>query len=137
MKCGKCGTELPPNSSFCPVCGNQMAGNESQPKYQYQQPQYQAQTPYQSQPQAPQGPVNTWLVPAILATIFCCLPFGIVAIVFASKANSALACHDYQLARENSYKAKTWFWVAFACGIVFSILWVLLQILVLAGSAAD
>ena len=120
MKCGKCGTELPPNSSHCPICGNQTAGNTYQP-------QYQAQTPYQPQSQqVPQGPVNTWLVPAVLATLFCCLPFGIVSIVFASKANSALSSQDYQLASENAAKAKTWFWVAFGCGIVSGLIQVLM-----------
>ena len=99
MKCGKCGTELPPNASFCPVCGNQMGANPGQmpPQSQFQP---------QSHFQPPQAPINTWLVPAILATIFCCLPFGIVSIIFASKANSSLSIGDFQQAQEMPPRRK-------------------------------
>ena len=130
MKCGKCGTELPPNASFCPVCGNQMGANPGQmpPQSQFQP---------QSHFQPPQAPINTWLVPAILATIFCCLPFGIVSIIFASKANSSLSIGDFQQAQENASKAKTWFWVAFGCGLVSSVLAFLIQIIAAIAVAAD
>lgn len=33
----------------------------------------------------------TYLAPAILTTIFCCLPFGIVSIVYAAQVNGKLA----------------------------------------------
>lgn len=35
-----------------------------------------------------------WLIPAILSTVFCCWPIGIVAIVFAVKANSKQEAGD-------------------------------------------
>ena len=40
----------------------------------------------------PQKPINgtTYLIFAIISTILCCLPLGIVAIVYASKINSLL-----------------------------------------------
>ena len=47
------------------------------------------QQPYQQQPLVTQ-PKN-WLVESILVTIFCCLPFGIAGIVFASQVNSKFA----------------------------------------------
>jgi len=34
-------------------------------------------------------------VQAILCTLFCCLPFGIVAIVFAAQVDGKLAAGDY------------------------------------------
>ncbi|HEX3998914.1 MAG TPA: CD225/dispanin family protein [Pirellulales bacterium] len=54
-----------------------------------------------SRPQLP-----NYLVPAILSTICCCLPFGIVAIVYAAKVNGKLAAGDYEGARRSSDSAK-------------------------------
>ena len=126
MRCSNCGAEIPPNSQFCGVCGYQMGYNAGQMP---------PPPPPQFQPQ--QAAINTWMVPAVLATIFCCLPFGIVSIVFASKANSALSVGNYQQAQVEADKAKTWFWVSFACGIVSGIIGTIFQILALAASAAD
>ena len=48
-------------------------------------------------PHPGQGPqkVDNFLVPSILATIFCCLPTGIAAIVFAAQVNTKVAQGDY------------------------------------------
>ncbi|HUI07285.1 MAG TPA: CD225/dispanin family protein [Verrucomicrobiae bacterium] len=71
---------------------------------------------------APQPPVPNYLVPAILCTIFCCLPFGIAAIVFAAQVNAKLQAGDVPGAIESSRKARMWCWIAFWLGIVFTIL---------------
>lgn len=59
-----------------------------------------------------------YLVQSILVTLCCCLPFGIVAIIFAAQVNSKLATGDYAGAVEASGKAKMWCWIAFGLGIV-------------------
>ena len=48
------------------------------------------------------------LVWAILTTIFCCLPFGIVSIVYSTKVDPAWNMGDQLGAEENSRKAKNW-----------------------------
>jgi hypothetical protein len=58
------------------------------------------------------------LVFAILVTLFCCLPLGIVAIVFAAKANSLKAAGDIAGALDAAQKAKVWTWLAFGLGIL-------------------
>lgn len=58
-------------------------------------------------------PPDNYLVWAILSTIFCCLPFGIVSIVFASQVNTKWQMGDYEGARQSSKNAKTWALVAF------------------------
>lgn len=79
--------------------------------------------PYQSGPYSgPVAHVPNYLVWAILVTIFCCLPFGIPAIVYAAKVNGKLECGDYAGALEASKNAKTWIWVAFIVGLLFIIL---------------
>lgn len=48
------------------------------------------------------------LVWAILTTVLCCLPFGVVAIVYACKVNDRYAVGDVQGAIDASQKAKKW-----------------------------
>ncbi|MDV0439670.1 CD225/dispanin family protein [Xanthomonas sacchari] len=55
---------------------------------------------------APQ--VSNNLVWAILTTLFCCLPLGIVSIVYAAQVNTKLAAGDVNGARESADKAKKW-----------------------------
>ncbi|HTS19696.1 MAG TPA: CD225/dispanin family protein [Verrucomicrobiae bacterium] len=72
----------------------------------------------------PHEHIDSYLVPAILSTICCCLPFGIVSIIFAAQVNTKLQTGDIQGAREASRNAKIWFWVAVACGLMSVCLWV-------------
>lgn len=65
-------------------------------------------------------PPPNYLIWAILATILCCLPFGIVSIVYAAQVNSKWQSGDAQGAMSASKNAKTWAWVSFfsALGIL-------------------
>lgn len=56
------------------------------------------------QPQGQPPPSN--LVWAILTTILCCLPLGVVSIVYAARVESRWMQGDYQGARESSESAK-------------------------------
>lgn len=61
----------------------------------------------------PTGPKpDSHLVWAILTTIFCCLPFGVVSIVYASKVDSAWRMGQQMEAEESSRKAKNWAWAS-------------------------
>ena len=57
----------------------------------------------------PPKPGN-FLVWAILSTIFCCFPLGIVSIVYASKVDGLWYAGDYDGARRAESKGSTWFW---------------------------
>ena len=79
--------------------------------------------------------VSNNLVWAILSTLFCCLPLGIVSIVHAAKVNGLLAAGDVSGAREASEKAKKWaIWAAVA-GIVVTILYFVLVMMLGLGGA--
>ena len=67
--------------------------------------------------QQPVQNIPNYLVQSILVTLFCCLPFGVAAIVFASQVNSKLQMGDVAGAMEASKKAKTFCWVALGLGI--------------------
>lgn len=75
-----------------------------------------APPPPYGQPAGP--PPNNWLVPSILATIFCCLPFGVAAIVFAAQVNGKYQMGDYAGAQQSAQRAKTFTIVSAAVGVV-------------------
>ncbi len=68
--------------------------------------------------QPPSTPPKNWLVESILVTLFCCLPFGIAGIVFASQVNSKFIAGDYTGALQSSKDAAKWtkigFWIGLA-----------------------
>ncbi|AKK02248.1 CD225/dispanin family protein [Corynebacterium epidermidicanis] len=66
---------------------------------------------------------NNYLVWAILSTIFCCLPAGIVSIVFASQVNGRWDAGNYEGARDAAKKAKTWAIISAVVGIIFSVIY--------------
>jgi hypothetical protein len=74
------------------------------------------------------GSVPNYLVQAILCTLCCCLPFGIVAIVFAAQVNGKLQAGDYAGAVEASRKAKMWCWIAFGVGLAVNGILLLLNL---------
>jgi hypothetical protein len=68
-------------------------------------------------------------VPAILVTLCCCLPGGIVAIVYAAQVNSKLQAGDIAGAQAASNNAKLWCMIAAGSGIVINILIIALNML--------
>jgi hypothetical protein len=98
--------------------GYQQAPGSAVPQYG---PAYQQPAPLQ--PQAPwQGamaqPIQTYLVPAILVTLFCFLPTGIAAIVYANQVSSKRDAGDYIGAARASKQARMWIIVSLAVGVV-------------------
>lgn len=86
----------------------------------------------------PQQPLNerpkTWLVESILATILCCLPFGIVGIINASKVDSLYAQGLYDESAKASANAKKWTIWAAVVGLIVGIIYgILLAVGVVAG----
>lgn len=91
--------------------------------------------PISATPPAPKP--SNWLVAAILSTICCCVPFGIVSIVYASKVDNLWSAGDHSGAFAAARKAKIWFWVAFSCGLVVSICTSIYYLVVIGVSFAD
>lgn len=85
----------------------------------------------QPAPERPIGPPKNWLVESILVTIFCCLPFGIAGIVFASQVNAKHALADYQGALKASREARRWTLIGFFVGGG----WLLLIVLAIVASS--
>ncbi|MBS3738494.1 CD225/dispanin family protein [Mesohalobacter halotolerans] len=74
-----------------------------------------------NQVQQPKPP--NYLALAILSTIFCCLPLGIVSIVFSTQVNSKYAAGDYDGALKASKNAKLFWILAAVIGVVVAIIY--------------
>ena len=70
MFCTKCGTSRADGMTICPNCGAE------------------------AQTFGPPPQIQNYLVTSILVTLCCCIPAGIVAIVYAAQVNSKLAGGD-------------------------------------------
>lgn len=81
------------------------------------------------------SPVPNYLVPAILVTVLCCLPFGIPAIVYAAKVDGLVATGDVAGARHASEQAKKWSWIAGIAGFAGVALYMIFVVVVVAAEA--
>lgn len=82
---------------------------------------------YNQSPMPPKP--NNYMALAILTTIFCCLPFGIVGIVKASKVNSLYMLKQYDLAMQASADAKKWSIIGIVAGLVVGIAYAALTLI--------
>ena len=100
MHCPTCGARNDDNARFCVNCGQKLEEQEAMygggPAY----------APYGVPGGYPQH-IPNYLVQAILVTIFCCLPLGIVAIIFAAQVNGKVAAGDIAGAQSSSRTART------------------------------
>jgi len=112
-----------------PPSGGQPPYGGGQPPYGGGQPPYLPPSPGGAGGYYGPPPANN-LVFAILATIFCCLPLGIVSIVFASQVNSKWAVGDTQGAYDSAAKAKRFAIWSVVLGVVGGVLY---GILIAAG----
>lgn len=78
-------------------------------------------------------PPKTWLVESILATLFCCLPLGIVGIVNASKVESRFYAGDIDGAYKASEEAGKWSKLSIGVGIAIGVLYMLFMLIGVAG----
>lgn len=67
--------------------------------------------------------VESHMAKAILSTLFCCLPLGVVAIINASRVSTALSNGNDQEAREYSAKADKWGNVSIVVGLIVGVLY--------------
>jgi len=75
--------------------------------------------------QPPAAPVENYLVFAILTTVLCCLPAGIVAIIYAAQVNGKVQMGDLAGANVASENAKMWCWISFGVGLAAIVGWLL------------
>src|SRR4051794_23506793 len=104
MFCTQCGTTRPAGPTACPGCG-----------------MVPAIAVVAGPPQ-----IQNYLVASILVTLCCCMPAGIVGIIYAAQVNTKLAAGDLAGAQESARLAKIWTWVGFGCGVLLGIIYAIL-----------
>ncbi len=120
MNCPYCGTSNLDNSSICVNCGRSLstgAPPPPPPSTSYTPPPPAYTPPGQAGQQIP-----NYLWQSIVVTLCCCLPLGIVGIIFAAQANDKLGRGDIAGAMESSRQAKMFCWIAFGLGVITYIL---------------
>ena len=109
MYCTRCGGVNGDGATACSACQNPLDP-----------------TAFQGHQAVPEVP--NYLVTGILTTLCCCMPAGIVSIVFAVQSNSRLEVGDYLGAQAKARLAYTWAWVAFGLGAAVGLLQVLAEV---------
>jgi hypothetical protein len=105
MFCAQCGANNADNAIVCVQCGRNLQS---------------AAVPLQATGVVMPPPGTTvpnYLIFAILATVLCCLPTGIAAIVYAAQVNGKLQAGDYAGAQTASNNAKMWCWISLGLGL--------------------
>lgn len=74
-------------------------------------------------PQPGENKPDNFLPWAILSTILCCLPFGVVAIVYATQVDTYWFSGDREAARRAAQRARMWTWVSVGVAAVGVILY--------------
>ena len=109
--CPQCGT---PNADTASNCGNCQTAlpraGES--------PAAGATPQAVGAPPAPQAQISNYLIPAIGVTLCCCLPGGIVAIVYAAQVNGKIQAGDLAGAKAASGNAKLWCMISAGVGLL-------------------
>lgn len=83
-----------------------------------------------NQPNHPPKPNNN-MVMAILCTVCCCLPFGIYAIIKASKVNGFYMAGMYDEAENTANEAKKWSTIGIITGLVIQVIYMAVYFFVL------
>lgn len=112
MYCSKCGTRVD-NARFCPKCGTEQTGSL-----------YPESSPNIKKP-------SNYLFLSIIVTIFCCIPFGIVSLIYSSKVDSLYSVGSYKEAKKASDKALMW--SLLGIGIIVFVYFLYFLLVVLCG----
>ena len=82
-----------------------------------------------SSPPPAGGTVSNYLVPAILS-LFCCMPLGVIAVIFAAQVNGKVAAGDIAGATDSAKKAKMFSFIAIGLGLLLILCYIVFIVLI-------
>ena len=80
---------------------------------------------------------SSYLALAIITTILCCLPTGIVSIIYSTKVNGLYEDGKYDEAERASKNAKTWGLVSIGAAFLVVIIYILIFGVAIFGAMAS
>ena len=102
MFCQKCGIDLGESQeSLCPECKEKSLQLE----------------------------IKDYTVYSVLSMVFCCVPFGVVSLIYSSKSAQLVKDGKTSEAMEMSQKAKTWAIAAAITGFILTLIYITYDIL--------
>jgi hypothetical protein len=151
MNCPNCKADCSGQSNICDFCGHELAeiAREADRVVDASVPPplpnlvpisnpsgLESDNPYAAsdsssygQPQALAASIPNHMALSITATIltlcFCCIPFGLVPLIFSAQVNSKLADGNYAGAQSDANNAKLWSWISIGVALaifLFSLL---------------
>lgn len=160
MRCPNCGAECSGQANECEFCGQPLIENieKTPPPVQVPQSASPPPLPDLSPPPVPSGfdsdnpyaasdssthgrpQIAAYDVPnhlplsitsAVLSFLCCCIPFGVIPVIFSTQVNSKLANGDYEGALSSSANAKLWSWVCIGVALTLFVLNMILQFAVM------
>ncbi|MGL5829440.1 MAG: CD225/dispanin family protein [Angustibacter sp.] len=106
-----------------PADGSHPSGHGSIGPHNSPPDDFAANGPGHPRPRSPQEPApDNYLIFAVLSLIFCCLPTGVVSVIYAAQVNGKHYAGDFSGARAAGSSAKSW---AIISVIAFFVIWVL------------
>ena len=123
MKCANCGKEFDDTLAECPHCLGGLDQSEAAQTAREQEVEQVHRQKLRLKLK------STHLIGAVLATLFCCMPFGVVAIVYAGLAEGKLMDGDVRKARILADKADGWLTASILLGMVWIFLIALVVLL--------
>lgn len=78
--------------------------------------------------------IPNYLWQSIAVTLCCCLPFGIVAIVYAAQVKTKATVGDIAGAQDASGKAKMWCWIGFGVGLAVNVIVGIVQVIAMSAA---
>jgi len=106
MYCSNCGTEVQNSVLYCPKCGTNTAQSGGTAQAEYGQANRASPTGGMPVRGDISQEVEDHLTKSILATVLCCLPLGIAAIIYSTKVKSLLQADDIDAAIVASKQAN-------------------------------
>jgi hypothetical protein len=122
MFCPQCGANNADNAAVCTQCGRSLQAAPAP-----------IPLPATGVVLPPGATVPNYLVFAILVTVFCCLPTGIPAIVFAAQVNGKLQAGNIAGAQADSKNAKMWCFISLGLGLGVVVIYGVLMMLGIIG----
>lgn len=122
--CSNCGSENQSDSKFCVSCGEDwgsITNNNNSEAVKTTNNYVNNQNSNQIKP-------SNHLVWGILTTLLCCLPFGIVSIIYATKVDTLFSSNKFEEAAKASKNAATWVIVDACSSLVLFVFYFIITI---------